>query len=50
MTGQGLCQETDCGNTWSPNVILPWEFLHFYVTDTYALAHKKSQSSAVSSV
>lgn len=48
--GGRLCQETDCGNTWSPNVILPREFLRFYVTDTYALVHTKSQSSAVSSV
>lgn len=48
--GGGLCQETDCGNTWSPNVILPREFLHFYITDTYALVHTQSQSSAVSSV
>lgn len=50
MGGGELCQETDCGNTWSPNVILPREFLRVYVTDTYALVHTKSQSSAVSSV
>lgn len=47
--GEG-CVRRDCGNTWSPNVILPREFLRFYVTDTYALVHTKSQSSAVSSV
>lgn len=45
-----LCEETDCGNTWSPNVILPREFHPFYITGTYAFVHIRSQSSAVFSV
>lgn len=39
--GSFVC-ETDCGNTWSPNVIRPQEFHQFDVTNTHICAHKVS--------
>lgn len=39
--GSFVC-ETDCGNTWSPNVIRPQEFHQFDVTKAHFCAHKVS--------